>query len=90
MGVELLVFGWSYITHGYLHKNTNMTKKVKSDFIGKYITVYLNGREVSFTISEDTANEADFWTEKGIGHIFEEVEPNSKKFKGVEPESDEA
>ncbi len=36
------------------------------------------------------ANEAEFWTEKGIGHIFEEVEPKSKKFKGVEPESDEA
>lgn len=50
-----------------------MTKKIKSDFIGKYITVYLNGREVSFTITEDTANEAEFWTEKGIGHIFEEV-----------------
>jgi len=67
-----------------------MTKKVKSEHIGKYITVYLNGREVSFTIAEETANEADFWTEKGIGHIFEEVEPKSKKFKGVEPESDEA
>ena len=67
-----------------------MTKKVKSDFIGKYITVYLNGREVSFTIAEETANEAEFWIEKGIGHIFEEVEPKSKKYKGVEPESDEA
>ena len=67
-----------------------MNKKVKSGFIGKYITVYLNGREVSFTIAEETANEAEFWIEKGIGHIFEEVEPKSKKFKGVEPESDEA
>lgn len=67
-----------------------MTKKVKSEHIGKYITVYLNGREVSFTITEETANEADFWTEKGIGHIFEEVEAKSKKFKGVEPESNEA
>jgi len=65
-----------------------MTKKVKSEYIGKYITVYLNGREVSFTIAEETANEADFWTEKGIGHIFEEVEPKSKKFKGVEPGAD--
>lgn len=81
-------YGWYYITHGYLHKNTNMTKKVKSEHIGKYITVYLNGREVSFTITEDTANEADFWTERGIGHIFEEVEPKSKKFKGVEPDAD--
>jgi hypothetical protein len=67
-----------------------MTKKVKSEFIGKYITVYLNGREVSFTIAEETANEAEFWIEKGIGHIFEDAEPKSKKFKGVEPESDEA
>jgi hypothetical protein len=64
-----------------------MTKKVKSEYIGKYITVYLNGREVSFTIAEETANEAEFWIEKGIGHIFEESEPKSKKFKGVEPDA---
>ena len=67
-----------------------MTKKVKSEYIGKYIIVYLNGREVSFTIAEETANEAEFWIEKGIGHIFEESEPKSKKFKGIEPESNEA
>lgn len=58
--------------------------------MGQYVTVYLNGREVSFNISEETANDADFWTEKGIGHIFEEVEPKSKKYKGIEPESNEA
>ena len=64
-----------------------MTKKVKSEYIGKYITVYLNGREVSFTIAEETANEAEFWIDKGIGHIFEESEAKSKKFKGVEPDA---
>ncbi len=58
--------------------------------MGQYVTVYLNGREVSFNISEETANDADFWIEKGLGHIFEEIEPKSKKFKGIEPESNEA
>jgi hypothetical protein len=67
-----------------------MSKKIKSEYMGQYVTVYLNGREVSFNISEETANDADFWTNNGLGHIFEEVEPKSKKFKGVEPESDEA
>jgi hypothetical protein len=67
-----------------------MSKKIKNEYMGQYVTVYLNGREVSFNISEETANDADFWTEKGIGHIFEEVEPKSKKYKGIEPESNEA
>jgi len=66
-----------------------MNKKVKSEYIGKYITVYLNGREVSFTITEETANEAEFWIEKGLDNIFEEVESEakSKKYKGVEPDA---
>jgi hypothetical protein len=67
-----------------------MSKKIKNEYMGQYVTVYLNGREVSFNISEETANDADFWIEKGLGHIFEEIEPKSKKFKGIEPESDEA
>lgn len=60
-------------------------KKIKSEYIGKYITVYLNGREVSFTITEETAKEHKFWTEKGIGHIFEESVV--KKFKGEDAET---
>jgi hypothetical protein len=67
-----------------------MSKKIKNEYMGQYVTVYLNGREVSFNISEETANDADFWIEKGLGHIFEEIEPKSKKFKGIEPESNEA
>jgi hypothetical protein len=50
-----------------------MSKKIKSEYMGQYVTVYLNGREVSFNISEETANDADFWTNNGLGHIFEEV-----------------
>jgi hypothetical protein len=66
-----------------------MTKKVKNEYIGKYITVYLNGREVSFTITEETANEAEFWIGRGLDNIFEEVESEakSKKYKGVEPDA---
>jgi predicted nucleotidyltransferase len=66
-----------------------MTKKVKNEYIGKYITVYLNGREVSFTITEETANEAEFWIQKGLDNIFEEVVTKGK-YKGVENESNEA
>ena len=75
-------YGWSYITHGYLHKNTNMTKKVKSEYIGQYVTIYNGNFETSFTVTEETANEAEY--------LFEDAEPKSKKYKAVENESNEA
>jgi len=57
-------------------------KKVKQEYIGKYITVYINGRAVSFNIADKMVNDSDFWVSKGIGHIFEEV--TVKKFKTEE------
>lgn len=60
-------------------------KKVKKEYIGQYITVYLNGRGVSFNISEKMVNDAKFWESKGLGHIFEDVVV--KKFKTEEDEA---
>jgi hypothetical protein len=70
--------------HGYLHNNM---KKVKNEYIGQYVTMYNGNYETSFIVTEETANDADFYTSKGLGYLFEESEPKSKKYKGVEPDA---
>jgi hypothetical protein len=70
-----------------------MKKKVKSEYLGQYITRYNPlGFETSFTVTEDTANQAEHLTSVGLGYLFEEVESEakSKKYKAVENESNEA
>jgi len=68
-----------------------MTKKVKSEYIGQYMTRYSKlGFETSFYVTEETANEAEHLTALGLGYLFEEAEPKSKKYKAVENESNEA
>ena len=69
-----------------------MTKKVKSEYIGQYVTIYNGNFETSFTVTEETANEAEYYISRGLGYLFEEVEsePKGKKYKGVENESNEA
>jgi hypothetical protein len=67
-----------------------MNKKVKNEYLGQYITRYNPlGFETSFTVTEDTANEAEHLTSMGLGYLFEEVESEakSKKYKGVEPDA---
>ena len=70
----------------------NMTKKVKNEYIGQYVTIYNGNFETSFTVTEETANEAEYYISRGLGYLFEEVEaePKGKKYKGVENESNEA
>ena len=71
--------------HGYLHNNM---KKVKNEYIGQYVTRYNKlGFETSFYVTEETANEAEHLTALGLGYLFEESEPKSKKYKGVEPDA---
>jgi len=63
--------------------------KTKSEYLGQYVTMYSKlGFDTSFTVTEETAKEADYLTSVGLGYLFEEVEsePKSKKFKGVEPD----
>ena len=70
-----------------------MKKKVKSEYLGQYITRYNPlGFETSFTVTEETANQAEQLTSVGLGYLFEEVESEakSKKYKAVENESNEA
>jgi len=68
----------------------NMKKKVKSEYLGQYITRYNPlGFETSFTVTEETANEAEHLTSIGLGYLFEEVVTKGK-YKGVENESNEA
>lgn len=81
-------FGLYFITHGYLHKNM---KKVKNEYLGQYVTRYSPlGFETSFTVTEETAQQAEHLTALGLGYLFEEAEPKSKKYKAVENESNEA
>ena len=71
----------------------SMNKKVKNEYLGQYITRYNPlGFETSFTVTEETANEAEHLTSVGLGYLFEEVESEakSKKYKAVENESNEA
>jgi hypothetical protein len=70
-----------------------MTKKVKSEYLGQYITRYNPlGFETSFYVTEEMANQAEHLTSVGLGYLFEEVESEakSKKYKAVENESNEA
>ncbi len=72
----------SYITLGYLQNNM---KKVKNEYLGQYVTMYNGNYETSFTVTEETANDADFYISRGLGYLFEDAEPKSnKKYKGVE------
>lgn len=73
----------SYITLGYLQNNM---KKVKNEYLGQYVTMYNTlGFDTSFIVTEETANDADFYTSRGLGYLFEDAEPKSnKKYKGVE------
>ena len=68
-----------------------MTKKVKNEYLGQYVTRYNPlGFETSFTVTEETAEQAEHLISLGLGYLFEEVEPKSKKYKAVENESNEA
>ncbi len=66
-------------------------KKVKNEYLGQYVTRYSPlGFETSFTVTEETAEQAEHLTSVGLGYLFEEAEPKSKKYKAVENESNEA
>ena len=73
--------------HGYLHNNM---KKVKNEYIGQYVTIYNGNYETSFTVTEETANDAEYYISKGLEYLFEESEAKSKKYKAVENEGNEA
>jgi hypothetical protein len=62
--------------------------KTKSEFIGTYVTYYNSkGFDVSFNVSEETAQDHEYYTSVGLGYLFEEEVKVSKKFKGVEPDA---
>ena len=66
-------------------------KKVKNEYLGQYVTRYNPlGFETSFTVTEETAQQAEHLTSLGLGYLFEDAEPKSKKYKAVENESNEA
>ena len=66
-----------------------MKKKVKSEYLGQYITRYnILGFETSFTVTEETAEEAEHLTSIGLGYLFEEAATKGK-YKGVENEPTE-
>lgn len=70
-----------------------MTKKVKNEYLGQYMVRYNPlGFETPFTVTEETAEQAEYLTSIGFGYLFEEVEvePKSKKYKAVDNEGNEA
>ena len=70
--------------HGYLYNNM---KKVKNEYLGQYVTIYNGNFETSFTVTEETANDAEYYISRGLDYLFEDAEPKSKKYKGVEPDA---
>jgi len=77
-----LAYGLYFITHGYLHNNM---KKVKIEYIGKYITTYNSkGFEVSFIVTEEIAQDYEYYTSIGLEYLFEEEVKVSKKYKGID------
>ena len=64
-----------------------MTKKVKNEYLGQYMVRYNPlGFETPFTVTEETAEQAEYLTSIGFGYLFEdaEAEPKGKKYKGIE------
>ena len=60
-------------------------KKVKNEYLGQYMVRYNPlGFETPFTVTEETAEQAEYLTSIGLGYLFEEVEPKIKKYKGIE------
>jgi len=57
--------------------------KTKSEYLGKYITTYINNFEPSFTVTEETAKDHKYYTSIGLGYLFEETAPKVK-YTGVE------
>ena len=73
--------------HGYLHNNM---KKVKNEYLGQYMVRYNPlGFQTPFTVTEETAEQAEYLTSIGLGHLFEDAEPKGKKYKGIENEPTE-
>jgi len=64
-----------------------MTKKVKSEYLGTYVTIYNGNFETSFTVTEETANDAEYYISRGLEYLFEEEVKVSKKYKGVETDA---
>jgi hypothetical protein len=63
-------------------------KKVKIEYIGKYITTYNSkGFEVSFIVTEEIAQDYEYYTSIGLEYLFEEEVKVSKKYKGIETDA---
>jgi hypothetical protein len=59
--------------------------KIKNEHLGTYVTVYnTKGFETSFYVTEDMAQDHEYYASVGLGYLFEVEESKAKKYKGVE------
>ena len=59
--------------------------KIKNEHLGTYVTVYnTKGFETSFYVTEDMAQDHEYYSSVGLGYLFEVEESKAKKYKGVE------
>jgi hypothetical protein len=59
--------------------------KIKSEHLGSYVTIYNSkGFETSMYVTEDMAQDHEYYSSVGLGYLFEVEEPKTKKYKGVE------
>lgn len=59
--------------------------KVKNEHIGSYVTIYNSkGFDTSIYVTEEMAQDHEYYSSVGLGYLFEVDEPRNKKYKGVE------
>jgi len=59
--------------------------KVKNEHIGSYVTIYNSkGFDTSIYVTEEMAQDHEYYSSVGLGYLFEVDEPKNKKYKGVE------
>ena len=59
--------------------------KVKNEHIGSYVTIYnTKGFDTSIYVTEEMAQDHEYYSSVGLGYLFEVDEHKNKKYKGVE------
>jgi hypothetical protein len=59
--------------------------KVKNEHLGSYVTIYNSkGFDASIYVTEEMAQDHEYYSSVGLGYLFEVDEPKNKKYKGVE------
>jgi hypothetical protein len=59
--------------------------KIKNEHIGSYVTIYNSkGFDTSIYVTEEMAQDHEYYSSVGLGYLFEVEDTKAKKYKGVE------